>query len=162
MISEDGFLEREVVTIDPGIEKWIPAYFQSPPASSPPLPSLPTPPTSSTALPELKDLALSPQKHEVIDPTGGGNAFLGGFSIALARGQPILEAAAWGSVAASFAIEQVGTPALTRRQEGLEGSAEKGELWNGVSVEDRLREFLKRCGLAAPDKEKGGMAGIAE
>ncbi|KAJ4361471.1 hypothetical protein N0V85_009405, partial [Neurospora sp. IMI 360204] len=43
---------------------------------------------------------------KVVDPTGGGNTFLGGLAVALARGKSIEEACAWGSVAASFAIEQ--------------------------------------------------------
>ncbi|EPE33680.1 Ribokinase-like protein [Glarea lozoyensis ATCC 20868] len=161
MINRDGFLEREEVTIDPGIERWIPAYFPVPSSSTPPsttLPSHPPPPTSSSSppvslpLPPIPSPASvptpipppspsstlpppptsipspptpSPNEHTVIDPTGGGNTFLGGFSIALARGKPILEAVAWGSVAASFAIEQVGMPVLS--QGGQEGEVERLE-----------------------------------
>jgi hypothetical protein len=173
MINSEGFMEREVVEIDPGIERWIPAYFQADNSSdedtkSPPEPTLPTPPpsttTSTTTLPALSELALTPKSHSVVDPTGGGNAFLGGFSIGLARGQPILEAVAWGSVAASFAIEQVGTPVLTKQEEFkeiTEGQSQeedeqkkKGELWNGVAVEERLKEFLKRCKLGGSEKDK--------
>lgn len=70
----------------------------------------------------------------VIDPTGGGNAFLGGLSVALARGEKLEDAAAWGSVAASFAIEQVGMPSLSLDGNGVES-------WNGERVENRLELF---------------------
>jgi len=75
--------------------------------------------------------------EEVVDPTGAGNAFLGGLGVALARGRDLVEAAAWGSVAASFAVEQVGLPV---RRDGAEGA----ETWNGVSVGERLEGFLAR------------------
>lgn len=39
------------------------------------------------------------------DPTGGGDAFCGGFLAGLVEGRGVLGAAAWGAVAASFAIE---------------------------------------------------------
>ncbi|KAL8782935.1 MAG: hypothetical protein Q9213_004991 [Squamulea squamosa] len=75
----------------------------------------------------------------VIDPTGGGNAFLGGFAIGLLQSgaNNIREAAIYGTIAASFVIEQVGVPTL-----GL--SASGGETWNGQSVEGRLKEYTKR------------------
>ena len=80
--------------------------------------------------------------EKVIDPTGGGNAFLGGLAVCLARGISSEglsigeEAAAWGSVAASFAIEQVGIPKL-------ETDGDK-ESWNGVEVAERLAEYKRR------------------
>lgn len=74
---------------------------------------------------------------KVVDPTGGGNGFLGGLAVGLVRTNGhVVEAARWGSVAASFTIEQVGMPVLTA------GSAEK---WNGVSVKERLEEYQKRA-----------------
>ncbi|KAL9636330.1 MAG: hypothetical protein Q9204_002308 [Flavoplaca sp. TL-2023a] len=75
----------------------------------------------------------------VVDPTGGGNAFLGGFAIGLEHSEPssMREAAAYGSVAASFMIEQIGAPTL-----GLSPSG--GETWNGVSVQSRLEEYNKK------------------
>ena len=45
----------------------------------------------------------------VVDPTGCGDAYRGAFLRALADGRSILEAAAMGSVCASFAVEQHGT-----------------------------------------------------
>ena len=80
--------------------------------------------------------------ERVIDPTGGGNGFLGGLAVGLVRSgaksglERLEEAAAWGSIAASFAIEQVGMPALSQGQEG--------ERWNHVVVEERLSEFKQR------------------
>ena len=47
----------------------------------------------------------------------------------------LVEAAAWGSVAASFAVEQVGLPV---RGESADGA----ETWNGVRVGERLEGFL--------------------
>ncbi|ORY18504.1 Ribokinase-like protein [Clohesyomyces aquaticus] len=93
-----------------GFQKWMPAYHQS--------------------------------ADKVIDPTGGGNGFLGGLAIGLVKGgsnpgiQNLYEAATWGSISASFAIEQVGMPALSQD--------EGGETWNGVRVEDRLSDFKQR------------------
>ncbi len=108
MQDDDGSVAREEIEVDPGVERWIPAYHTGEEAES-----------------------------KVVDPTGGGNTFLGGLGVALARGQSIEKACAWGSVAASFAIEQVGPPVL--------GSDEEGEeTWNGVRVEDRLQEFQNR------------------
>ena len=79
---------------------------------------------------------------DVVDPTGGGNAFLGGFAIFLVHHNTSSslklyeEAAAWGTVAASFAIEQVGMPTLKREGEK--------EAWNGMNVFDRLDEYEQR------------------
>lgn len=74
---------------------------------------------------------------KVVDPTGGGNTFLGGFAVALARDEDVETAAAWGTVAASFAIEQVGPPVLGKSDGGE-------ETWNGESPTARLIEFQKR------------------
>jgi hypothetical protein len=109
LVNSEGVFEREEVAIDPGIELWLPPFF------------------------------TEGEQERVVDPTGGGNAFLGGMAVALARGRLVEEAAAWGSVAASFAIEQVGMPSLEGGDEESEG-----EKWNGESVEGRLEEFLGR------------------
>lgn len=45
---------------------------------------------------------------EVVDPTGAGDAFAGGFVAALADGKEPLCAACWGTVSASFEIETIG------------------------------------------------------
>lgn len=78
----------------------------------------------------------------VVDPTGGGNGFLGGFAVGLVRTGDAVQAAAWGSVSASLCIEQVGVPVL-------EADQSHGERWNGNLVEERLVEYKQRCGLAA-------------
>ncbi|KAL8942782.1 MAG: hypothetical protein Q9216_001467 [Gyalolechia sp. 2 TL-2023] len=87
----------------------------------------------------------------VVDPTGGGNTFLGGFGIGAfqSAGSSCVarfeEAALYGTVAASFAIEQVGVPICER-------SSVQGELWNGEKVESRLEEYKQRV------KTKGNCA----
>ncbi|KAL2153360.1 hypothetical protein VTH82DRAFT_4515 [Thermothelomyces myriococcoides] len=112
MQDEEGRVAREEIEIDPGIEKWIPAYYGD-------------------------GYTKGDARDKVVDPTGGGNTFLGALSVALARGKSIEEACVWGHVAASFAIEQVGFPVLSVDEQGR-------ETWNGVRVEDRLREFQER------------------
>lgn len=104
--DEGGFVSREEIELDPGIERWIPAYHRD--------------------------------SSKVVDPTGGGNTFLGGLGVALARGHGIEDAAIWGSIAASFAIEQVGMPSLKQ------GSSNEPETWNSVVVDERLKEFRAR------------------
>ena len=81
--------------------------------------------------------AYHTDSSKVVDPTGGGNAFLGGMAVAFARGQDISTSARLGSISASFAIEQVGMPTLGRNENNM-------ETWNGVVVEDRIREFERR------------------
>ncbi|CAJ2512343.1 Uu.00g053580.m01.CDS01 [Anthostomella pinea] len=105
----EGSIAREEIEVDPGVERWIPAYHT--------------------------------EAEKVVDPTGGGNTFLGGLAVALARGKSLEEAAAWGSVAASFAIEQVGTPVLGADDEG-------NELCNGVRVDRRFEEFKNRLAFS--------------
>ena len=77
--------------------------------------------------------------RKVVDPTGGGNAFVGGLGVGMARGVGMVEAAAMGTVAASFAIEQIGIPMLTHGADGK-------ELWNGERVSNRLEEYRQRLG----------------
>ena len=88
--------------------------------------------------------------NKVIDVTGGGNAFLGGFSIGLGmmsrwrKEDPNLDlsdfeaAAFYGTVAASFAIEQIGMPKMTYRD------SDGTELWNGDLPSDRMSAMLSR------------------
>lgn len=46
----------------------------------------------------------------LVDVTGAGNAYCGGFLVGLGQGLDTLEAALWAAVSASFAIEQFGVP----------------------------------------------------
>ena len=88
-----------------------------------------------------------PAYHEdasnVIDPTGGGNGFLGGLAVGLLRSEEdggmekLIDAVKYGCVAASFCIEQVGVPQI-------EKSRREGERWNGSDVWQRLEEFRLR------------------
>ncbi|KAK1634078.1 PfkB family carbohydrate kinase [Colletotrichum phormii] len=82
-----------------------------------------------TWLPPFHDYGSS----KVVDPTGAGNAFLGAFAIVFARTGDAVLASAYGSVAASFVIEQIGPP----KREVIDGK----EYWNGEAFEDRLRQY---------------------
>lgn len=72
----------------------------------------------------------------VVDPTGAGNAFMGGFALGLQQRQNLTDAAAYGNVAASYALEQIGVPKLQ-----LDGA---DEMWNGVKVKERLATYKAR------------------
>lgn len=75
---------------------------------------------------------------EVVDATGAGNTFLGGYTAGWEVTRNLREAMCYGNVAASFALEQVGLPAVVR---------EGGKVFcNGVDVDGRLREYLRRAG----------------
>ena len=73
----------------------------------------------------------------VIDPTGAGNAFLGAFAIGLIDSKDLIEAACYGTVAASFALEQTGMPEIKTGKAGE-------EVWNGIDVRKRLQEYQAR------------------
>jgi sugar/nucleoside kinase (ribokinase family) len=113
----NGFERACEVAIDPGVECWLPSYWSD------------------------DGSGKGEGNAKVVDPTGGGNGFLGGLAIALARGKELEEAACWGSVAASFAIEQVGMPTLGTDEQGK-------ETWNGAVVEERWEEYLKRVKIS--------------
>ncbi|KAK6080114.1 family carbohydrate kinase [Seiridium cupressi] len=70
---------------------------------------------------------------KVVDATGGGNTFLGAFTVTLQMTGDLMRAAIAGSVAASFAIEQIGLPQRTQ--------ANGMEYWNGESVQKRLESY---------------------
>ena len=92
---------------------------------------------------------------KVVDPTGGGNAFLGALALAMSgkvtpstgvldglvgQGEPqrrLLGALIYATVAASFVIEQPAMPLLS-------GKAGEQELWNGEQFEHRLVTYLNR------------------
>ena len=114
--DDDGHIPIPEIEIDPGIEKWIPAYYGEGYAGEP----------------------------KVVNPTGGGNTFLGALAVALARGKSIEEACVWGHVAASFAIEQVGLPVLTIDEKG-------NERWNGIGVGERLKDLFKRTNICVDE-----------
>nr|XP_019048574.1 hypothetical protein I302_02346 [Kwoniella bestiolae CBS 10118]OCF27504.1 hypothetical protein I302_02346 [Kwoniella bestiolae CBS 10118] len=77
------------------------------------------------------------QQDKVVDPTGGGNSFLGGLVAGLLISEGDMKIASiYAATAASFAIEQRGLPKLI--------STEQGERWNDQDVWERLRELARR------------------
>ncbi len=72
----------------------------------------------------------------IVDTTGAGDAFGGGFVAALADGKAPVEAACWGTVAASFAVESLGISVpphfgpdlFTARYRWLRPRVERGRL----------------------------------
>lgn len=85
-----------------------------------------------------------------------GNAYLGGVIAGLhaSKDNPI-EAALYGTVSASFVVEQKGLPRLTHRERmevssepvEAEGAEEVEEEWNGDSSMRRLAVLRERCRL---------------
>jgi sugar/nucleoside kinase (ribokinase family) len=73
---------------------------------------------------------------KVIDPTGAGNTFLGAFTIALQHTASLEESSIYGSVAASFALEQIGLPTLA--------SSSGTETWNCAEFSARIVEYRRR------------------
>lgn len=99
-------------------------------------------------------------QSRVVDPTGGGNAFLGALAMALngdvcppmeetsqilaldkdSKSDQFLRSIlslAYATVAASFVIEQPGMPTHRGQGEGI-------ETWNGEAFQDRLKAYLTR------------------
>ncbi|KAH8550093.1 Ribokinase-like protein [Umbelopsis sp. PMI_123] len=76
-----------------------------------------------------------PEQCRIKDVTGAGNAFCGGFCYGYLQNKDIIEAAMYGSVSSSFAIEQVGVPRLDATE----------EIWNeGPPAVSRLIELQRR------------------
>ena len=73
----------------------------------------------------------------MVDPTGGGNCFLGGYMAGWLTTRDIDQAVQYGHVAASFALEQIGLP----RQES---TADGTEMWNGQYARERLEQYKAR------------------
>lgn len=76
-------------------------------------------------------------QSKVLDPTGGGNSFLGGFSIAYALTRSLAIASICGNIAAGAIIEQIGIP----RYDPI------AKTWNEITFLDRLRFYLSQFGL---------------
>ena len=80
------------------------------------------------------------EPSKVVDPTGAGNAFLGAFAIGMldapSPADKLKNGVLYGTVAASFAVEQVGLPKLKL----VEGE----EFWNGEEVKGRLQALKDR------------------
>jgi sugar/nucleoside kinase (ribokinase family) len=82
--------------------------------------------------------AYHQSKDKVVDPTGGGNAFCGGFCIGwIQSGRDYVQAAKYGNIAASFVIEQFGLPHVEYEQ--------NRETWNGDTIEERRHSYEALC-----------------
>lgn len=94
---------------------WLPAYYE--PSGSP-------------------SAGLEKSPKQIVDPSGAGDTFLGAFAIGFLDTSSIYDAACYGTIGASFAVEQIGLPDL----ECVEGE----ELWNGEDAFFRLTEYRLR------------------
>ncbi|OAA54363.1 carbohydrate/purine kinase [Niveomyces insectorum RCEF 264] len=84
-------------------------------------------------LPAFSDASL-----HVADATGAGNTFLGALTFSLAfYKKGIVEAAKFATVAASFALEQIGLPELQSQEGGKEH-------WNGSEFHARYERYMKQ------------------
>ncbi|OAQ95758.1 hypothetical protein LLEC1_00382 [Akanthomyces lecanii] len=79
-----------------------------------------------------------PASPRIADTTGAGNAFLGGFAVGWLQTEDVREAAIFGSVAASFALEQIGLPVFSP------ATSTSDETWNEVHVSARLEEYRRK------------------
>ncbi|KAH9978057.1 Ribokinase-like protein [Lactifluus volemus] len=79
-------------------------------------------------------------EQSVVDVTGAGNSFLGGLAagLTLTNGD-VFEAAFHATVSASYTIEQLGLPQITRASTDV-----RNEEWNGDSPWGRLQELKAR------------------
>jgi ribokinase len=65
-----------------------------------------------------KQSMVPARKVQVVDTTGAGDAFNGGFITALAEGRDLIEAAAFGNALASLSVQKFGTaPSMPMRQD---------------------------------------------
>ena len=56
--------------------------------------------------------------NKVLETTGAGDAFNGGFAYALAKGMPLTEAVRYGSATAAISVTRLGTaPAMPYKTE---------------------------------------------
>ena len=77
-------------------------------------------------------------RSKVRDSTGAMQAFLGGLAVSIMdNSMTIVEAARYGAVSASFAVEQIGPPRIRYSQVDE-------ELWNKVKVRHRLEEYRRK------------------
>ncbi|KAI9648751.1 hypothetical protein NHQ30_003391 [Ciborinia camelliae] len=82
-------------------------------------------------------------KKKVVDATGAGNAFLGGFIVGWEKssGDEVV-GCVFGGISAGVVCEEVGVPILEKGKQGEDGDGK--EMWNGVDVEDRLECYWQR------------------
>lgn len=110
------------------IPTWVPAYWTADGST-----------TSTDITPSTRHSSAStePQRHpSVVDTTGAGNCFLGGFAIGYLATGDAVDAAQFGSVSSSFVVEQLGLAGLD-----VDGAEER---WNGEDVWERLEAQLRK------------------
>ena len=95
-----------------------------------------------TWLPPFYESCGTSINPNVVDTTGVGNSFLGGFAAGYLATGDVVTGAQYGSVAASYMLEQIGLPHVTYGDE-------TAELWNGTNVQERLKEYQRRLGLSS-------------
>lgn len=72
-----------------------------------------------------------------VDTTAAGDAFVGGFAVALAEGKPLAEAVRWGNAVGALATTKLGAqPSLPTRQ-ALEALLTEGSISEVAHEEDR-------------------------
>jgi sugar/nucleoside kinase (ribokinase family) len=75
-------------------------------------------------------------KNKVVDPTGCGNTFVGAFTTEFVKSNKNFELSSiYATLASGACIEQYGLPELTISDNGE-------DLWNGVSLNQRLEKYL--------------------
>lgn len=83
-------------------------------------------------------------RHEsdgtLLEATGAGNAFLGGYAIGLKETGDIIQACCFSAVVASFAVEHIGLPERVITEDGY-------KIWNKADVRDRLERFTSMAGF---------------
>lgn len=82
--------------------------------------------------------AYHQDQSKVIDVTGGGNLFCGGFAVAYVLTGNWQTAAICGNIVSGCIIERLGMPKM-----GVE-NGRGGETWNGTSFEERLRIYAEK------------------
>ena len=86
--------------------------------------------------------AVIESQADVVDVTGCGNAFCGGFLASVLAGESTVEAAAWGSAAASLMAEAVGVPEEAAGTDRVRAEAKK----RAETLEDARRaNRVTRC-----------------
>lgn len=75
--------------------------------------------------------AFHEDQDKVVDVTGGGNTYCGAFVTALCLFDDWVIAGVLANLASGAVIERLGTPHID------------SNVWNGVSVRDRIRQYLK-------------------
>jgi sugar/nucleoside kinase (ribokinase family) len=121
---------------------WVPAYRTN---------TAPEDKSIDDSVPEPAQSSTTPTRHpSVVDTTGAGNAFLGGFAIGLWRTGDPIRAACYGAVSSSFVVQQIGLPKLilpgaTPDTSGKSSSKAESEI-NKVAQEMRkdIREFYRK------------------